>query len=253
MFEADPVTYRNRTLFDTDPTNPGLAFGPYRIAPVVARQPDRARPQPDLVGRAAGVRPDRDQGDREHGGARGEPAVRRGRHDRGLGRPVAGPGAGLRAPPRRPLPGLLQARPRLRAHRRRCSTTRSSPTVRVRQALLYGLDRAAISQQLFAGRQPVADTPVHPAGLGAHRRRASTTPTIRPRPRALLDEAGWTLGAGGLRRNAAGEPLRLELMTTAGNRTRELIQQVVAEPVAPAGHRDRDQERAAARVLRRDH
>ena len=30
----------------------------------------------------------------------------------------------------------------------------------------------------------------------------------------------------GLRRNAAGEPLRIELMTTAGNRTRELIQQV---------------------------
>ena len=27
-----PATYRNRTLFDTDPTNPGLAFGPYRIA-----------------------------------------------------------------------------------------------------------------------------------------------------------------------------------------------------------------------------
>jgi peptide/nickel transport system substrate-binding protein len=29
-----------------------------------------------------------------------------------------------------------------------------------------------------------------------------------------------------MRRNAAGEPLRIELMTTAGNRTRELIQQV---------------------------
>lgn len=34
--------------------------------------------------------------------------------------------------------------------------------VRVRQALLYGLDRSAISQKLFDGRQPVADTPVHP-------------------------------------------------------------------------------------------
>ena len=35
VFEADPDTYRNRTLFDTDPTNPGLAFGPYRIAQIV--------------------------------------------------------------------------------------------------------------------------------------------------------------------------------------------------------------------------
>jgi peptide/nickel transport system substrate-binding protein len=43
---------------------------------------------------------------------------------------------------------------------------------------------------------------------------------------ALLDEAGWRLGQDGLRRNAAGETLRIELMTTAGNRTRELVQQV---------------------------
>ena len=26
IFDADPATYRNRTRFDTDPTNPGLAF-----------------------------------------------------------------------------------------------------------------------------------------------------------------------------------------------------------------------------------
>ena len=31
----------------------------------------------------------------------------------------------------------------------------------------------------------------------------------------------------GIRHNAAGEPLALELMTTAGNRTRELVQQVL--------------------------
>ena len=35
IFEADPATYRNRTLFDADPTNPGLAFGPYRIIKIV--------------------------------------------------------------------------------------------------------------------------------------------------------------------------------------------------------------------------
>ena len=34
VFEADPATYRNRTAFDTDPTNPGLWFGPYRVSEV---------------------------------------------------------------------------------------------------------------------------------------------------------------------------------------------------------------------------
>ena len=109
----------------------------------------------------------------------------------GSARPVARSGAGLRAPPWRPIPGRLQARARSTSTSTSCSTTRSSPTVRVRQALLYGLDRAAISQQLFAGRQPVADTPRQPAGLGPHRRRAALP--LRPgRGRSLLDEAGWT-------------------------------------------------------------
>src|SRR5262249_51902166 len=32
---ADPRQYRFRTKYDTDPTNPGLYFGPYRIAELV--------------------------------------------------------------------------------------------------------------------------------------------------------------------------------------------------------------------------
>ncbi|MEM7022330.1 MAG: ABC transporter substrate-binding protein, partial [Pseudomonadota bacterium] len=36
IFEADPATYRNRTKFDTDPTNPGLWFGPYRVSDVAS-------------------------------------------------------------------------------------------------------------------------------------------------------------------------------------------------------------------------
>jgi peptide/nickel transport system substrate-binding protein len=44
---------------------------------------------------------------------------------------------------------------------------------------------------------------------------------------ALLDAAGWGEIKGGVRHNAAGEPLTLELMSTAGNRTRELVEQVL--------------------------
>jgi peptide/nickel transport system substrate-binding protein len=45
--------------------------------------------------------------------------------------------------------------------------------------------------------------------------------------RRLLDEAGWRMGANGMRVNARGEPLAFDLMTTAGNRSRELVQQVI--------------------------
>ena len=36
VFEADPRAYKQRTLYDRDTTNPGLYFGPYRIAEVSA-------------------------------------------------------------------------------------------------------------------------------------------------------------------------------------------------------------------------
>ena len=97
---------------------------------------------------------------------------------------------------------------------------------RVRQALLLGLDREAISRSLFGGRQPVADSFMNPLDRGF----SAETPRYRHDPQraaALLDEAGWKLRSGGLRGNAAGQALSLELMTTAGNRTRELVEQVL--------------------------
>ncbi|MFT6581961.1 MAG: peptide/nickel transport system substrate-binding protein [Alphaproteobacteria bacterium] len=97
---------------------------------------------------------------------------------------------------------------------------------RVRQALLYGIDRKAISEQLFEGRQPVAhgqtnplDTVYDPDGL-----QYAYDPA---RARALLAEAGWKDLRRGMRHNAKGARLQMELMTTAGNKSRELVQQVL--------------------------
>jgi peptide/nickel transport system substrate-binding protein len=97
---------------------------------------------------------------------------------------------------------------------------------RVRQALILALDREAVSQRLFAGRQPVAHSSVSPLDW-VH---DPETPTYAFRPaaaKALLDDAGWTRIGNGIRHNAAGERLTLELMTTAGNRSRELVEQVL--------------------------
>ncbi|HVA35856.1 MAG TPA: peptide ABC transporter substrate-binding protein [Stellaceae bacterium] len=97
---------------------------------------------------------------------------------------------------------------------------------RVRQALLYAIDRKAISQTLFAGRDPVADSFVSPLDW-------IYTPDV-PRyahdpakAKALLETAGWHATGNAVRHNAAGQRLVLTLATTSGNRSRELVEQVL--------------------------
>ncbi len=105
---------------------------------------------------------------------------------------------------------------------------------RVRRALLYSLDREAIVGQIFAGRQPVADTNVSPLDrmYAADVRRYGYDSDAAAR---LLDEAGWGKFVGGVRVNGAGAALQLEIMTTAGDRTRELVQQVLQSQWKRAG------------------
>ena len=97
---------------------------------------------------------------------------------------------------------------------------------KIRQALMYALDRKAISEQLFGGKQPVAHSSVNPLDW-VFDEDVVTYPFDLAKANALLDEAGWSNKVKGIRMNAAGEPLRFDIMTTAGNRTRELVQQVL--------------------------
>ena len=224
VFEADPDTYRNRTLFDTDPTNPGLAFGPYRIAQLVPGSQIVLDRNPTWWGEPPAfdrivVKAIENTTALEANLLSGEVDMIEGSVGLSLDQALA---FERRHGDRFQVlykPGLVYEH---------LDVMLDNPVLadpRVRQALLYGLDRAAISERLFAGRQPVADTPVHPLDW-VHTDDVRHYPYDPAKAALLLDEAGWTSGAGGLRRNAAGEPLRLELMTTAGNRTRELIQQV---------------------------
>ena len=105
---------------------------------------------------------------------------------------------------------------------------------RVRQALLLAADRAQVVARLYEGRQQVANGPMHPRDAMYD----PDTPSYGfdpARAAALLDEAGWKRGADGIRVNAAGEKLVVELMTTAGNRSREQVQQVLAGMWRAAG------------------
>jgi peptide/nickel transport system substrate-binding protein len=98
--------------------------------------------------------------------------------------------------------------------------------VRVREALLRGIDVKSIVDRLFGGHAEVARTFIN--GLDSHYDPNLPLYGYDPaRARTLLDQAGWTPGPDGIRRNAAGERLSFEFSTTSGNRVRELTQQVM--------------------------
>lgn len=98
--------------------------------------------------------------------------------------------------------------------------------LRVRRALLLAIDRKTLSARLFEGKQPVADAWVNP--LNPMFSDAVTKYPFDPgKARALLAEAGWQPGPDGVCRNPAGQRLTLVLSTTAGNRLRELVEQVL--------------------------
>jgi peptide/nickel transport system substrate-binding protein len=220
-----PAEYRNRTKYDTDPTNPGLSCGPYRVTGVTPGAQIALEPNPRWWGEKPFFR--RIVFRILENTAALEANLQSGAIDYVAGELGLSLDQAVALEKRRSdrytfiyRPGLIfehidlnQDNPILR-------------DVRVRQALLLSIDRKGMAAQLFGGHQPVADSPVSP--LDKSYLPEAAVPFDLKRAGALLDEAGWKAGPDGKRRNAAGEPLSLELMTTAGNRSRELVQQVLA-------------------------
>jgi peptide/nickel transport system substrate-binding protein len=94
---------------------------------------------------------------------------------------------------------------------------------RVRQALVHALDRETLVQQLFGGKQPVAHSSEPDDNDDPGVVRYAFDPG---RARALLDEAGFVVGDDGVRRK--GEvALRFTLHSTAGDRLREQVEQLL--------------------------
>jgi len=224
-WQADPRAYRSRTLYDTEPTNPGLWNGPFRVVQVqpgaaitLERNPHWSGPAPHF--RRITVRTVESTPTLEAQLLAGQVDMIAGE----LGLPVEQASALIRRTGSRFRaefrPGLIYEHLDLNL---------DLPALqdrRVRQALLHGLDRAQIVARLFEGRQTVAHSNVNPLDW-PHDPGVRQYPHDVARAAALLAEAGWTPGPDGIRRNAAGERLSFELMTTAGNRSREAVQQVI--------------------------
>jgi peptide/nickel transport system substrate-binding protein len=103
---------------------------------------------------------------------------------------------------------------------------------RVRWALLYGTNRGAVVQSLLLGVPKVA--------VNWLDNTAWFNKALRPAPydpakaKALLDEAGWKMGADGVRAKD-GKPLRLMYATTSGNNLREQMQVVFQQQMKELG------------------
>ncbi len=98
--------------------------------------------------------------------------------------------------------------------------------IRTRRALVYAIDRQGLVDALFGGLQPAAFHNLAPTDPWYTEDPARIVIYRHSRRKAnrLLDEAGWVWRDDGYRYNADGERLRLRLMTTAGNKVRELVQ-----------------------------
>jgi peptide/nickel transport system substrate-binding protein len=225
IWQADPRGWRTRTGYDTATTNPGLWNGPYRIGAVapgssvtLERNPRWGGPAPQFS--RITVRTVENTTALEAQLLAGQVDMIAGELGLALDQALA---LEKRAGARFAFhyqPGLVYEHIDLNLENPILAD------VRVRRALLHAADRKQISDRLFEGRQPVARSFVNPLDW-VHDEATPETPFDPARARALLDEAGWTPGPDGIRRNAEGARLVLDFMTTAGNRSREVVQQVL--------------------------
>lgn len=230
----DPKEYRLRTAFDTDTTNPGLYFGPYRVTEKQTGSRIVLEPNPTWWGKTPHFKKIVVQVIENTAAL--EANLLSGSIDYIAGELGLSLDQGIAFAKRHGenfditfKPGLVYEHLDLNLE------NPILKDVRVRHALITALDRQAIADRLFEGRQPVADSFVNPLDW-IHARETPKYARDLARANALLDEAGWKKRApDGIRIDDAGRRLSLELMTTAGNRSRELVQQVLQSQWREAG------------------
>ena len=232
-WEQEPRSYRSRSAYETEPTNPGLWNGPYRVVQVqpgagIALERNTAWAGAAPAFRRIAIRTVENTAALEAQLLAGQLDMVAGE----LGLPLDQVTALERRAANRfrfaYKPGLVYEHLDLNLD------TPLLADRRVRQALILATDRAQIVSRLFDGRFTVAHTGVNPLDW-VHDNDVRQWPFDPARARALLEEAGWRPGPDGIRRNAAGERLSIELMTTAGNRSREAVQQVIQGQWRQAG------------------
>jgi peptide/nickel transport system substrate-binding protein len=234
IFDANPAEYRNKTAYDTQPTNPGLAFGPYRIVDLVPGNRIVLEQNPSWTG-------EKPQFKRlvikiiENTAAL-EANLLSGNVDYVLGELGLSLDQALSFEKRHKDKYNVVYKPALIYEH--IDLNLDNPLLkdrRVRQALLMAIDRKAINDKLFEGKQPVAHggiSPLDPMYSDATRQYGYDPAAARK----LLDEAGFATIKNGFRTlPSSGERFSIEITTTAGNKVREQVAQVIQSQMRQVG------------------
>lgn len=222
----NPRQYRNRSAYERDTTNPGLWFGPYRIAEVVSgahvvfernpywwgKQPQFNRIVVKSISNTAAMISNLLSGEIDY--IAGELGI-------SIDQAMAFEERAANQFDFKYKPGLIYEHIDINLD------LPALKDLRVRRALIHAIDREAISKILFGGHQPVAHGQTNPLDSVYYPKipKYDFNPN---KAKALLQDAGWRQnGPRDIRQNAHGVPLSFVFMTTAGNKPRELIQQVL--------------------------
>lgn len=223
-FDADPAGYRAASAYTTAPETPGLWNGPFIVETARAGAQYGLIPNPHWPGTAPGLK--RVELRVIENSAALEANLLSGAVDMLAGE------IGLRADQAAALEQRVGDRFDFRFVQslfyEHLDLNHDNPGLadaRVRRALSLAIDRAALSDQLFGGRATPAGSFM--AGVDPM---AIDDPALNYDPvaaKALLDDAGWRVGAGGVRRNPAGQTLSVPIVTTAGDQVRAVVQQAI--------------------------
>lgn len=105
--------------------------------------------------------------------------------------------------------------------------------VKVRQALYYAIDRQAIAEQLMEGTVTVLNTPLNPNSTWSNKDVTVYNYDVA-KAKQLLDEAGWVVGADGIRAKD-GVPFSFTMLNRAGKADRIAIAQVIQAQLKEIG------------------
>jgi peptide/nickel transport system substrate-binding protein len=230
IYQADPAQYKIKTAYDTTPSNPGLYTGPFVITEARAGQSITLKRNPHWWGEKAPFFDEITLSTIENTNAlsaqllTGQIDMISGELGLSLDQAQALEKRLTRQNDRRFVftykPGLIYEHIDLNHDHDALSNTK------VRQALLHSIDREAISQQLFEGKQAVAHHNIHPMD-NVYIEDIKRYSFDKEKALALFSQAGWTKSKDGILRNSDGEALRFTFRTTSGNKSRELVQQAI--------------------------
>ena len=237
VFEKDSAAYKTKTLYDSDTTNPGLYNGPYVIADMARGRYVTLTQNPYWQGKQPYF-------DSVHIEAIENSAALTSRLLSGEIDYIAGE-LGLS------IDQALSFEKRInRQHQGEYSVTYRPGLIyehmdikaehmflrdkAVRQAVMWGMNRAAISQQLFGGKQPVASSFVNP--LDTYYTSNTAHYDYDPdKAIEMLKKAGFKRQKDGYFYDDENRKLAFTLTTTAGDKTRMIVAQAIQSDLKHIG------------------